>query len=316
MPPTIFSKLVDPRFPSAAIGLESSNATVVHLERQRGGNGFVIRRAATITLPEGLVRPSFDEPNIGDVNTLAGLLSEAATSAGLAKQRRWSMGLPEAAVRAAILTLESAPASRGELEEILSWKYERAFGRSEGGLRVSRERLTPDAQGRPRYLAVATHDAVLAEYEAVFAALGWHAGLVLPRHQGESRWLLNHQGLGDALLVSSHAEGFTAVLLRNRQPAIVRSVMCDPEDRDDEFYRLLLFYRDRLSSAEAASDLQRLLVVGEGFDKERVGQIANETLEISLRPLGPAEVGLAVPSGDFSFDAIAAPAGLAALAWA
>jgi hypothetical protein len=31
--------------------------------------------------------------------------------------------------------------------------------------------------------------------------------------------------------------------------------------------------------------------------------------------LDSADVGLALPSGEFSFDAIAAPAGLATLAW-
>jgi hypothetical protein len=34
-----------------------------------------------------------------------------------------------------------------------------------------------------------------------------------------------------------------------------------------------------------------------------------------LRPLKPADVGLVIPSGDLSFDTIAAPAGLAKLAW-
>ena len=152
MPPTIFSKLVNPRFPAAALGLESSNATVVHLER--GRNGFALRRAASATLPDNLLRPSFDEPNITDANALMGLLSEVALSAGLAKQRKWSVALPEAATRASILTLESAPASRAETEEVLQWKYERAFGAAHDELRVSRERLSPDAQGRQRYLAV------------------------------------------------------------------------------------------------------------------------------------------------------------------
>src|SRR4051812_5801959 len=151
---SLFSKLIDPRFPPAALGLESSNATVVHLDRSRGG--FTLRRAATVTLPEGLVRPSFDEQNVADTNTLVGLLSEVALSAGLGKQRKWSVALPEAATRAAILTLESAPASRAELEEVLRWKYERVFGATESELRVSRERLTQDAQGRQRYLAIGT----------------------------------------------------------------------------------------------------------------------------------------------------------------
>lgn len=317
MPPTPFSKLVNPRLPPAALGLETSTVTAVHLER--GRTGFVIKRAATATLPENLISPSFDEPNISDTQVLVSLLSEVALSAGLGKQRKWSVALPEASTRAAILTLESAPASRAELAEILRWKTERSFGMSEDELRVTRERLPADAQGRARYLAIGVHASILAEYESVFAALDWRAGLILPRHQGEARLLTKANGQGDALLISSHAEGFTALLLRRGQPIIARSVICEAEDRDDELYRLMLFYRDRVlfadESTPAASALDRLLVVGEGFDKQHVSEIVGETLEVALRPLGPLEVGLTLPSSDFSFDAIAAPAGLATLAW-
>lgn len=311
-----FSKLVRPRFPSAALGLESGTATAVSLERQR--NTFNIKRVATATLPEGLVHPSFEEPNITDANALVLLLSEVALSAGLAKQRKWSLSLPEAATRATILTLESAPASRSELEEVLRWKYERSFGAPPEELRVSRERLPSDAQGRQRYLASGIRLSILEEYESVFDALGWRTGLILPRHQGEARWITGSGAPGDALLISSHAEGFTALLLRDKQPVIARSVLCEREDRDDELYRLLLFYRDRVLAANnggALPTLNRLLVVGEGFDKAHVSEIVNETLEVHLRALGPVEVGLTLPSSELNFDAIAAPAGLATMAW-
>ncbi|HEY0378236.1 MAG TPA: hypothetical protein VGC87_15065 [Pyrinomonadaceae bacterium] len=316
--PTPFTKLVRPRFPSAALGLESGTASVVHLER-RGRGGYAIKRAATATLPPGLIQPGFEEVNVTDASSLVMLLGEVALSAGLGKQRKWSVALPEAATRTAILTLESATASRQELEEVLRWKTERSFGAPPEELVVSRERLHADAQGRHRYLAVAIHSGVLGEYESVFETLGWRAGLILPRHQGESRWLAsNGSAAGDALLVSSHSDGFTALLLRDGQPLVARSVLCEPEDRDDELYRLLLFYRDRVlvpGEGEAARALNRLLVVGEGFDKAHVGEVVNETLEVSLRALGPVEVGLALPSAELNFDAIAAPAGLATLAW-
>src|SRR5215212_5367569 len=152
----LFSRLIRPRFPSAALGIESGTASVVHLER-RGRDGYAVKRAATATLPPGLIQPGFDDLNVADANSLAALLGEVALSAGLGKQRKWSVALPEAATRAAILTLESAPASRQESEEVLRWKTERAFGAPPEDLVVSRERLGADAQGRQRYLAVGIH---------------------------------------------------------------------------------------------------------------------------------------------------------------
>ncbi|MBD0326113.1 MAG: hypothetical protein ICV68_06770 [Pyrinomonadaceae bacterium] len=315
MPANPFSQLVAPRYPSAALGIESNNATVVHLDYRRR-DGFILKRAATVALPPGLVTPGYDERNIQDADALAGSLNEVALGAGLGRQQKWSVALPEAATRTQIITLESVPASRSELEEVLRWKIERGFGARLEQLRVSRDKLAPDAQGRARYIITGIHLDVLEEYESVFAALGWRTGLILPRHMGEARWLVRSSPVGDALLLSSHAEGFTALLVRDRQPLIMRSVLCEDADRDDELYRLLLFYRDRLAPAGApAASLQTLLVMGEGFDKQRVSESIAETLDTSLRSLGPVDVGLRLPSNDLSFDAIAAPAGLAALAW-
>ncbi|HEY6233345.1 MAG TPA: hypothetical protein VIW64_18925, partial [Pyrinomonadaceae bacterium] len=122
--PNPLSKLVNPRYPSTALGFEKGIATMVQLERGRGG-ASTLRRAATIALPESLIRPSFDESNISNPAELTAALRDLATSAGLLQQKRWSVSLPENASRTLILTLESAPASRAELEEVLTWKMER-----------------------------------------------------------------------------------------------------------------------------------------------------------------------------------------------
>ncbi|HEX8338652.1 MAG TPA: hypothetical protein VF621_18170, partial [Pyrinomonadaceae bacterium] len=181
-----FQRLISPRLPQAAVGLSGEAASVVQLERR--GGGLAVRSAGLLPLPAGLVRPGFDEQNISDGDELAGALTELLSSAGQARRRRWSVALPEAATRTSILTLESSPASRAEGEEMLRWKTERALGASLDELRVSRERLRRDPQGRERYLVTAVRLTVLAEYEQVFAALGWNAGLILPRHMGEAWW--------------------------------------------------------------------------------------------------------------------------------
>jgi hypothetical protein len=318
MPDNPLSRLINPRLPAAALGLEAGEASAVLLERRR--SLFTIKRAATITLPRELLKPSFEETNISDMTELAEALAQLITSGGLQRQKRWSVALPGAVTRSAIMTLESAPASRGELAEVLRWKMERVFGHPVEELRVAHERLEPDAVGKVRYLAVAVRLSVLAEYETVFTALGWRAGLILPRHMAEMQWLERPAARlrGDSLLVSSHAEGFTAVIVRGTQPLAVRAIVCDPEDRDDELYRLLLFYRDRLAAPDEAPEaygIERLLALGTGFRREHVGEIINETLGVTLSSMEAADVGLALPSTELNFDSIAAPAGLATMAW-
>ncbi|HVF87651.1 MAG TPA: hypothetical protein VM866_08665, partial [Pyrinomonadaceae bacterium] len=92
-------------------------------------------------------------------------------------------------------------------------------------------------------------------------------------------------------------------------------------DRADELYRFLLFYRDRLASAGDAEEatletIGRLLVTGNGFDRDEVGAIVAETLSSSPQILDAKDVSLALPPGDLDFKTLAAPTGLAALAWA
>jgi hypothetical protein len=323
------SKLIEPRLPSAAVALSGEGASVVSLGRRR--EVYHVKRAAYVALPEGLVRPSFDEQNVADTAELADALAELLSNTGQLKRRRWSVGLPEAATRTSIVTLESTPGSRGEREEMLRWKAERALGAALAELRVGRERLRPDPQGRARYLVTAVRLSVLAEYERVFETLGWHAGLVVPRHMGEAWWLMRDgaSAAGDSLLVSSHREGFTAAILRAGQPALLRSVVCDPEDRADELYRFMLFYRDRNAPAgdepviaAAATHpaheerIERMLVAGTGLDAREAGAIIQETLSVPPRALGPGDLRLSFPSQELDFNLIAAPAGLAALAWA
>ncbi|HYN85353.1 MAG TPA: hypothetical protein VER32_08880 [Pyrinomonadaceae bacterium] len=321
----LFKKLVAARLPPAAVGLAGEGAGLVALERRRGA--FAVKRAGYVAFPEGLVRPGFDEPNVSDAGEFADLLAELVTTTGLQKRRRWSVALPEAATRTSILTLESAPASRTERDEMLRWKAERALGAPLDELRVGRVPLRPDAQGRGRHLLTAVRLSVLAGYEEAFAALGWQTGLMLPRHMGEAWWLMNEPGarsLPDSLLVSSHGEGFTAVVLRGGEPLYVRCVVCEPEDKADELYRFLLFYRDRnaargedgadiLSSAET---IDRVLVAGQGLAEAEAGAIVAETLSMSPRALSAQDLRLSFPARDLDFHSLAAPAGLAALAWA
>jgi hypothetical protein len=314
----MLNRLINPNFPKAAIGIKRNSISAVSLQR-KGWQGFTVNRAATVHLPDFLLNPSFSETNILDLDEMLVSLNEAASGAGLGRQRKWSVSLPADAARTAILTIEHNPGSNKELQEMLTWKTERTFGAPTSELRVAYDQLSPDTGGKPRFLAVAIKLSVLEEYEGVFEALGWQVGLILPRHISEAQWLLNSSKANknhDALLISSQNEGFTAILIRQSQPTVVRSVTCEDTEREDELYRLLLFYRDRLA-AENIGDfsLEKFLVIGGGFSFNRLQSIIQETLGRTLPILKAEDVGLTLPSSEFSFDELAAPAGLAKLAW-
>jgi hypothetical protein len=308
----MFSALTTPNYPNAALGIEAGRITAVSLQGQ-GRGSFAIRAAATVDLPQGLLKPNFLDKNITNSFEFSSCLREAAESAGLLRQKRWSVALPSSTARTAILVLDSEPASRQETEEILDWKAEQNFGAPAVALRLAKEKISPDPSGRSRYFATAVTLSVIDEYESQFEGLGWKVGLILPRAVGEANWLADKSDKTDSLLISETNDGFTGLLLRSGEPAVVRSVTCTPSEIDDEIYRLLMFYNDRFGGEYGNSLLQRLLVIGKDFVPAKVQTIASEALGRALNVLLPEDVGLTLPMGGFSFDDLAAPAGLATL---
>lgn len=305
----MFSALTEPNYPKAAIGLEKDSVTALSLQKE--GRAFGIRQAATIELPSNLLKPSFLEPNISSAAELRVLLEEAVATSGLMKQKLWSVSLPSNTARSAILTLDSG-AAKNESEDILDWKAEQSFGAPAADLRITRQKIAPDKEGKTRYFATAVKLSVIDEYETIFEDLGWKAGLVLPRAVSETRWLVDNSADTDSMLISSQNDGFTALLLRGGEPAVVRSVTCTVSERDDEIYRLLMFYNDRFADDKSGNFLDKLLIIGKGMVPAKIKEISAEALGTALRILRPEEVGLNIPASSLNFDDLAAPAGLAA----
>lgn len=309
----MFSVLTEPNYPKAAIGLEREAITALALQKE--GRGFGVKQAATIELPENLLTPSFLERNISSSEQLRVFLEDAVASAGLMNQKNWSVSLPSNTARTAILTLDNGTTAKGETEEILDWKAEQSFGAPSGELRITRNKISNDSDGRSRYFATAVKLSVIDEYETIFESLGWTAGMILPRAVSETRWLLRSAERTDSLLLSSQNDGFTALLLRGDEPAVVRTVTCTDSERDDEIYRLLMFYNDRFAEPNSDSLLENLLIIGKDLLPAKIKEISNEALGRTLRVLGSEDVGLNLPVGDLSFDDLAAPAGLASFGW-
>lgn len=307
----MISSITQPRYPNAALGIQTKALSAVALQGSR--RQYTVKQAASVELAPGVLTPSFVGRNIANAGEFAACLREVVEVAGLLRQRRWSIALPSSTARTAILALDSVPASKKEADQVLDWKAEQSFGVPAAELRIARQRISPDKDGRSRYFATAVKLSVIDEYEVHFERMGWKTGLILPRAVGEANWLMNKQEQGDSMLISGNNDGFTALLLRGSEPSVVRSVTCTPAEIDDEIYRLVMFYNDRFGGGQGNSILERLLVVGKNLVSSKVQAIASEALGHNLRVLSHNEVGLSLPDSGFSFDDLAAPAGLAAL---
>lgn len=303
---------VAPPAPSTAAGFVDDNFAVVDL--RRGRRGFSLASSAVTQLPLGLITPAFETLNIQDTAELSQTMAQTAEAAGLLSKKRWSVALPDAAARTLVITLESKPSNRRELNEVIAWKIERLISAPSNELRISRQRMAPSG-GHDRYVVSIAHNEVLSQYESVFAGLGWSAGLVLPRHIGEAQWLMWDDSPGDKMLVSANRTGFTSLIVRNGDPILVRSFVCDADSIADELHRFALYYRDRLAGEiGGANSLSRLLVLG-GIDFTQARGAIAEALESEPRSLDPAEFGMDLRGEAIRFDQLAGAAGLATIAW-
>ncbi len=303
--------LTAPSWPRTAVSLTETHAAVTTL-RKRGG-AFEPVKLGVSRLPKGLVRASFTEPNITNEAELLDKLRETVAQAGQRRLRRVAVTLPPGSARSLIFTLDTLPQGRRELEQMIEWKIERSVGSKISELRIDHQRLS-DFNGRSLWLASAVNERVAEQYERVFNQLGWRTGLLLPQALGEAQWLLRTGFSDDQALVSLREDGFDAVITRGAEPILVREVACATEEREDEFYRLLVFYRDRLMPESGPVTLTRLLTLGNAYEQKRFREVMTSALENSAVSLDPAQIGLRVePSAPFKD--FAAAAGLATLAW-
>lgn len=301
----MFEFLTSPNYPNAGLGIEERSITAVSLE---GGRGSLrVRQCASNATPVGSVSGDFFERNIVDESEFIRCLEDTLAAAGLLNQKRWSVSLPGSSARTAIVTLETEPSSKQEWQEIFDWKAEQTFGIAASELRMSRKKISNDAEGRSRYFTTAIRLAVIDEYESIFERFGRRAGLVLPRVISEAAWLY-HGFSGDALLLSAQPGGFSGLLLRGSEPAVVRSVTCTAAEAGNEIYRLLMFYHDRFGGV-----LENILLIGEEIARNDVVSAAAEAFGREIDVMDAADVGLDLTGTGLPFDVLAAPAGLASL---
>lgn len=307
----LWNFLTAPDLPRTALAISETHLSIITLKRNRGE--FEPRNLGVLRLPAGLVEAGFTEPNVTNEASLVEHLTRTANQAGINRPRALSVALPTGSARSQVITLDSNPHSRKELEQLLEWKVERAFGQKFYDLKTSHSRLS-DFQGRPQWLVTAIHHQVLKQYERIFKQLRWPVGLILPHHLGEAQWLMRQRLNDDQVIVSLNDHGFSAVIVRGDQPIMVREIECSPEDREDEFFRLIIFYRDRLLPENEPIKLSRVLTLGTIAEQRRFREVVTSALENHAVALDTQQIGLKVdPNAPFSH--FAAAGGLATMAW-
>jgi hypothetical protein len=307
----LWRSLSVPSWPSTALSVTETHLALTHLRRSRGE--FEPRHLGVLRLPAGLVKAHFTDLNITNEAQFVERLKEVAMQADLGRLRKLAVSLPAGSARCLTFQLETLPEDKDELKQMIEWKIERTVGVAASDLCISHDRLS-DFNGRSQWLATVAHQRVVEQYNSVFQQLKWHAGLVLPQALGEAQWLLRNDIKEDQALVSMRENGFDAVFVREGEPILVREVTCAPEECEDEFFRLLVFYRDRLTPETGPLSLARLLTLGTPSEQRRFRDVVLSALDQSAVALDAMQIGLRIEP-QAPFRELAGATGLATMAW-
>ena len=306
--------LTTPSYPRTAVSIGESQLALVSLKHRR--REFEIVRLSVVGLTAGLVEPHFTNPNITDEPTFLKAVGHLVSNAGLERLRRTAVALPQAAVRSMVVDFEHPPESQSEVAQMLDWRVERTVGVKSDELRISKRRLsfTGLHPGGSLWFVTAAHRRVMEQYDRIFKALEWQVGLTMPDYLAEAQWLVRSGVDGDQVLVSLNERGFVAVIVRRGEPVLVRQVVCTKQEQDDEFFRLIAFYRDRITPRGEAVNISNMLVTGSTEDRNRFREVLTQAIEAPVTSLDLEQLGLRGQSTS-PFAAYAAAAGLSTCAW-
>ncbi len=137
-----------------------------------------VRRMAIETLDSGVLEPSPTQANVIKPELLARSL-RAITRTMRNGGGRLGLLLPDAAVRVNIVSFETLPPKRGELEALLNWKIKESLGFPPEEAKLSWQ-ITHAEAGLVEVLVVAAKRDVLRQYETALKTLRYAPVLILP----------------------------------------------------------------------------------------------------------------------------------------
>ena len=229
--------------PGVAVEIAAGHVSAAALE-WRGRQAVVAAHAAEWLPPDALV-PSLTAANTRDRGAVVGALKRVLEQVG--SPRRIGLVVPDVIAKVSLVRFEHVPPRAQDLEQLVRWQMRKTapFPIEEG--QVSFVPGVTAADGREFIVAVARRD-VVAEYEALCAEAGAHAGLVdLSTFNVINAVLAGGAPSNDWLLVNIAADYASIGILRGPHLILFRNRAAETEGTlADLVHQTAMYYEDRL----------------------------------------------------------------------
>ncbi len=302
------SSWLAPAPPTVAIEIASRRVTAVSVEHTTAGP--VVAGQATEILPEGAVVPALASGNIRVSGAVIEALGRALDRAGLRSARRAALVIPDSVARVSLLTFDEVPPRPDDLDRFMRWQLKKSTPFAIEEAQVSY--FPVGGSARPVMMAgVVSRRDVVAEYEAVAAAAGIHAGIVDLASFNVMNAIVGVGGevTGDWLLVHLAAEATTLAILRGHQLMFYRHrTAVDEESLGSLVHQTAMYHEDRLGGGGFA----RVWLSGGGATTDAARSEVSARLNVSVGTFDIASAaGVRDRGGPTDLaDTLAAPVGI------
>jgi len=228
----------------------------------------LIKECRERPVEKGLLNASFLSRNIQDVKSLRNILDDLY-GAEKGRHRRLGIVLPDSIVKISILSLESVPTDRRDLDSLIKWNIEKSipFDLSEAQVSYSLQGITKNQNSQ--FIILTSRREVILEYERLCGSVGLKAGLIVPSSIAVLQLLCTSSSVkdsGDWLFVNSDDSSGSVAILRDKKIEYFKNV---PFGRDNDLSSLVhqttMYYEDRLKG----EGFRRVFYLGRERDRER-----------------------------------------------
>jgi len=243
----VFPSLLDAAPPTVAVAFSAHRLAAANVEL-RGGK-YVVRAHAVAPLPDGALVPSLTATNARDRGHLVAALKRVLEEVG--NSRRIGVVIADPVAKVSLVKFQQVPARAQDLDQLIRWQVRKAapFPIEEAQVSYVEGAQGPDGQ---EFIVTLAKREVVAEYEALCAEVGTHAGVIDLSTFNVINAVLGGTGApsGDWLLVNVAPDWASMAILRGQALVFFRSRGAEGEGTlADLVHQTAMYYEDRLSGA-------------------------------------------------------------------
>lgn len=295
---SLFS-LADAATPDVAVEIAAGRVAAAQVETRSGKP--VVATYAIEPIPAAALVPSLTAANTHDRAAVMTALNRVLEKVG--RPRRIALVVPDVVSKVSLVKFENVPARAADLDQLIRWQVRKSapFPIEESQVSYIRGRQT--AEGVEFVVSVA-RTSVVAEYEALCAEAGAHAGIVdIATFNVINAMLAGGPApAGDWVLINVALDSASVSILRGPDLILFRNRTADADSTlADVVHQTRMYYEDRLKGA----GFLRVILSGQADDLRAAMQ---ERLAIQIEGADPR------PAASLTDRITASPALLDALA--